>query len=533
MASTVSFVDRVNRGFKAFRKEYISAGLTEGTDLVFGEFESRRLRYDIYWRFYENTVYDHINKWAQKFMTDYALYEYTRPIYNPSMRLGDFWQTHLMGGVLDREAGDGEMKPSALPIIIPESNKEQDEYLRAAISQIWAWSRWQVEKDVMCLLGPVLGDVGLMVVDDAEHGEVYLDPVHPGTIKEVDLDRKGNVKAYEIVETRIDPEDSTGKKQVQYTELAIRDEDKVVYQTFRDASPYHWEGNPDAEWEEYYGFVPLVLMQHKDVGMDWGWSEIHSGRVKFIELDDIASKTHDHIRKTVDPMWFFSGVAKSNAEVSKTKTTPTSDRPQPGREELNAIYAHHPQAKANALVAEMDMAAVVSEIQKTLEEIERDYPELQYDIDRAIQTNSGRALRLARQRSEVKVVQRRPNYDDGAVRATQMAISIAAYRQYEGFEEYDLDSYKNGDLNHYIGNRTVYRLDPIDEAEIEEAFWTNAGLAVATGVPLLYYLEDKGWPPDKLSKLETAMEEQSEKEAELEVEEVGDTNTEEPLDESE
>lgn len=527
MAST-SFVDRVVRGFKAFRKEYIQSGLTEGTDIAFSDFEARRLRYDIFWRFYENTVYDHINKWSQKFMTDYGLYEYTRTIYNPAMRLGDFWQTHLMGGYLDPEAGDGKLKPSALPVIIPDNNKDQDENLRIAISQIWAWSRFQVKKDIMCLLGPVLGDIALMVVDDPLHEQVYVEIVHPGTIKEVDFDRKGNVKAYEIVETRLDPEDPNNKRQVIYLERATREGDEIIYQTYKDGSPYEWEGNPGEEWSESYGFIPLILIQHKDVGMEWGWSELHSGRLKFTEVDDLASKTHDQIRKSVDPMWFLSGVAKANADVARTKTTPTEDRPFPGREEINAIYAHHPQAKAQAMIAEIDLQAVVSEIKNMLEEIERDYPELQYDIDRAIQTNSGRALRLARQRSEVKVVQRRPNYDEGTVRALQMAISIAAYREYDDFIEYDLDSYKDGMLDFRIGNRTVYRLDPIDEAEIEEAFWENAILATQAGVPLIYYLRSKGWHEDDLAELESAIEEQKEEEEPVE---EAQSDNERPLDE--
>lgn len=508
-----SFVDRVVRGFKAFRKEYLSTGLTEGTDITFADFEARRLRYDIFWRFYENTAYDSINKWMQKYMSDYGLYEYTRPVYNPTSRLGDFWHTHLMGGYLDPEAGDGLIIPNALPILIPDENKDGDEDLRAAIAQVWNWSRWQAKKDIVGLLGTILGDMALYIVDDPVSKAVYIDLMHPGLIKDVDMDRRGNIKAYEIVETRIDPEDDRQKRQVQYTETATREGDNVVFRTYRDASPYHWDGNPGEEWSEAYGFIPLLLIQHKDVGMEWGWSELHSGRVKFMEMDDLSSKAHDQIRKSVDPPWFFSGVTRSSTSLEKSKTTPTSDRPQPGREEINAIFAHHPQAKAQALVSDLDMNAVVAEIKNMLEELERDYPELQYDIDRAIQTNSGRALRLARQRSEVKVIQRRPNYDDGVMRAIQMCISIAAYREYEGFTDWDLDSYQRGALDFRIGNRTVYRMDPIDEAEIEEAFWTNAGLAVEAGVPLLYYLESKGWHEDELSELEAALkiEEQKQK----------------------
>ena len=52
---------------------------------------------------------------------------------------------------------------------------------------------------------------------------------------------------------------------------------------------------------------------------------------------------------------------------------------------------------------------------------------------------------------------------------------------------------------------------------------------------LLFYLEDKGWHEDKLSGLETAIDEQSEKEAEMmeeaQNEEEANAKTTEPLDE--
>ena len=54
-------------------------------------------------------------------------------------------------------------------------------------------------------------------------------------------------------------------------------------------------------------------------------------------------------------------------------------------------------------------------------EIEKDYRELHLDENLAIQTGSSRAIRVARQKTEAKVIQRRPGYDDALVRADQIA----------------------------------------------------------------------------------------------------------------
>ncbi|GAG44503.1 unnamed protein product, partial [marine sediment metagenome] len=49
----------------------------------------------------DQSAYRDIHTWATAYRKQYALYKYIRPIYNPSYRLGEFWKTHLFGGLLD------------------------------------------------------------------------------------------------------------------------------------------------------------------------------------------------------------------------------------------------------------------------------------------------------------------------------------------------------------------------------------------------------------------------------------------------
>jgi hypothetical protein len=482
-------VTGVRAGVKAFREAGVSSDLFDQKD--FSDFDSRRLRYAMYWGFLENTAYRDIHTWARKMRADYGMYKYVRNIYNPSYRLASFWRQHLMGGQLDPAAGDGTTVPSALPIITANDD------LRPAIAQVWRWSNWQIKKGVFSLRGASLGDVALQVVDDRLRNKVYLQVIHPGIIQDVTLDPFGNVKGYVIQEKRTHPQ--TGRDVI-YTEIAERDGDLVVYRTLADGAPYAWNGE-QSEWVEPYGFVPMVLVQHNDVGMEWGWSELHPGLSKIREIDDIASKLGDQIRKAVDSPWLFAGVGKADSSPTITGADSSTTRPEPGREEVPALYAKDPNAKAQALVAPLDMVAVCGHISSLLAELERDYPELQMDIWSAAGDSSGKALRIARQRVAGKVNERRPTYDDALVRAQQMALAIGGYRSLPGFEGLDLGSYGAGKLDHHIGQRPVFEVDPLDDLETEGVFWTNAKTAKEAGLPLTTFLMEQGWDEERMKRL--------------------------------
>ncbi len=481
----------MSAGINAFREAYMSSGASPAESADFRDWGARRLRYDVLWAYFENSAYRDIHLWAKKYKADYGLYRYTRGIYNPSYRLAMFWATHLMGGALDPKAGDGSAEPSALPIAGATAS------LRRAIAQLWLWSNWQTTKDIYTLKGAVLGDIALKVTDDVERQKVYLQVVHPGLIKDVTLDPFGNVKGYTIEEERPDP---LGKQRsVTYTEVAFRDGDDVVYQTFLNTSPYGWNGMPP-EWAEPYGFVPLVVAQHHNVGLDWGWSELHPGLGKFREVDDLASKLHDQIRKAVETPWLIAGFPAPAATPTVGQTAASSTRPEPGREEVPILYGPT-GATATPLVAPLDIAATSAEIKEGLNELERDYPELSLLIKTASGDASGRALRVARQPVETKVQRRRPNYDNPLVRAHQMAVAIGGHRGYEGFRGFSLDSYAAGKLDHHIGKRPVFAVDPLDDLEEQSAFWTVASLADKSGYPIELYLQDAGWDQERIDRV--------------------------------
>jgi hypothetical protein len=126
------------------------------------------------------------------------------------------------------------------------------------------------------------------------------------------------------------------------------------------------------------------------------------------------------------------------------------------------------------------------------------------DIWQAGGDTSGKALRVARQRTETKVNQRRPNYDDGLKRAQQMAVAIGGFRGYEGYEGFGLGSYAAGDLEHHLAKRPVFAVDTLDDLERDQAFWAVAGQVKAAGGAgaLALWLKQRGWSEEQVKAVE-------------------------------
>lgn len=483
-------------GYKAFQSKFLGSDLLD--EQSFTNFNSRKLRYAILWAMYENNAYSKMQIWSQAYKSEYGLYRYTRNIYSPAYRIGEFWKSHLLAGKLDPDAGDGIAKPSALPIIT------DIDALRPAISQVWRWSNWQVQKDITSLWTSVMGDGVLQIIDDEVKGRVYIKPVNPGTLKDVEMDDFGNVKGYTLEEQRPDPRSGRHGSFVTYREIVYRDGDSVVYETYLNESLYAWDGE-SAEWSIEYGFVPMVVFQHNNVGLDFGWSELHPGLSKFREVDDLASKLSDQVRKMVDAPWLFSGVSAPATTPKTSGTTPSTNNPQSGREEVPALYGPV-GSDAKPLVAPLSIADSAQYIENILKVIEEDYPELNTDIHNVSGDISGRALRINRGPAETKVLQRRPNYDDALMRAQQMAVAIGGFRKYEKFTGFDLDSYGSGKLDHQIGDRPVFEKDPTEDLERDGQFWKVAEQAKTFGVPPLVYLKMQGWDKTKIAEIENSAE---------------------------
>jgi hypothetical protein len=522
------FLSAISHGWSAavgtYRKSaHTSSPIRDGRGVLedFDKLENRLFRYKFWWALYQNNAYDNVNAWAGRFKTDWAIYKNTRGCYNPCLRIGNFWATHIWTGRLDALKHNGRVADSACPIVTANNA------IREPIARLWRDSNWAVNKEITARTGGVLGDAPLRVEDDTRAGKVRILPVNPATVHWVRHDYQGNVDAYVIRERRWDPEfdpateDTVDQEVVDYEERCFRDGDTIHVETYTDGEPYKWNG-VSARYEEEYGFVPLVLIPHCKVLPDssWGWSEFQGGLTKIVEVDHVASNLHSQIRKASQPKWWVSGTAPPPTGTRFPVTAPTAAAPQPHEDELSMAYGGA-GSHAEALVYPLDIQFTSMEIQNQLSSIEKDYPELRFESARASGDASAKALREVRKACEAKVHGRRAGYDNALVRAHQMALSIGGMRGYDGYEAFDLGSFAAGDLDHSIGERTVFLLDPLDREEERNAKLTNWELAKRAGIPAEFYMKLAEFSEEEIDDFQRMLEEEQDRNMQQQVDLIG------------
>lgn len=484
---------------KAFQKTILTKDLLREDD--FGDFQTRRLRYDINWSFYENTAYDDLHKWAVAYRSQFGLGRYIQGIYNPVFRLVEFWVGHIWGGAYDRELGDGSSIKTSLPIEFAEGAKEQE--IKRALAQVYDWSNWQVNKNLVVRYGTALGDVGVRVVDDTSRQRIYYQVIHPGDIAEYEADPRGNVLDYTIEQERIDPEDPMGARTVVYREEVTNRDGVIQYITYKDGKEYPWF-NGKASWTQEYGFTPMVFLKHMNIGADWGWAEFQPIRAKIHVLDDVSTALNNWVRVNSHAPWLFSGIKKPKETPSTSGAVATTDSRYPVKDNMRALYGPM-GATAQELVSKMPVEEVGIWMGQLLEEIEKDFPELSKELWDAQET-SARAIRIKRQRTEKKAEERRATYDDALRRLNMMAMSIGARRGYEAFKGLSVNSYESGELNHFIAPRPVFATDELEDLEIEKSFWEAAKMAREAGFSLETWLARKGWTDDEINEWKNSEE---------------------------
>jgi hypothetical protein len=114
----------------------------------------------------------------------------------------------------------------------------------------------------------------------------------------------------------------------------------------------------------------------------------------------------------------------------------------------------------------------------------------------------GRALRVARERVEAMVSQRRAGYDDGLVRIHKMAISIRRHQEIPRPRDVrPRESFDNGLLDHTIGDRPVFAVDEMDRLEELKARAAVIKGFVDAGMPFESALREVGMSDEEIANV--------------------------------
>lgn len=470
-----------------FRKQQVvDKPITSNFDVT----NNRLARYALYWAFFESTQYESIQSFTTSLLDSEGLYEHIRPIYNPVSRLANFYIQHICGGVLDNDAGNGKIKPSSLPIVGASATTQK------AIATFWRTSQFATKKDLLPMYGAALGDAFISLEPNLANNGLACEVIHPSQVNLYETNSDGECVSYDITRIIYDYEKGRDRS---YRETALLTDQGVEYVTTLDnvASDIYGYGE---RWVADLPFIPIQHIKHMDRNRPFGWAEMHQKRRAIQELDDAASKLNDYIRKAVDPIWLFAGLRRPKKPHKNTTTTTTTDTR--AASSYLAVYTNNADAKAHALLANLDLEYVLQNIQAQIDDLESTYPELRVakgSTDAAGDV-SGRALLVARQDAEDKVITRRLNYDTGIVNLHKKAMFLGHRFGYEGYDQ-RVNYLDSSTLEHEIGHRPVFTPHASERSELTKSFWVNAHLARRAGVPLGIFLRNEGWEQDAIDEI--------------------------------
>lgn len=472
---------------------------------------SRNATYSQLFQYYSNNAFEDVASWA-RYRLNHNLYRHTRQIFNPVTRVIDFYAEHIYPGTLSESPVVEGGNQSAIPFSF-----DTPEELRRAIGQIWQWSNWQINQSVMVTYGSIMGNVLVEIIDDVKKGKIRYNVESPAVVKEIELDDYGNLESYVIEYVAQDRRIDGGKS---FTYAKEVQKDFIAY--YKDGELYDYTGQ-GAAIENPYGFVPAVWVKHLDpFGHIYGVPAIRSAIGKIDELNSIVSHTADHIHKQIESpriIWTDSEVKPLFASKRDKRDYKDFD----SRQE-QVLLKGKKDGKTDTLVGTLDPQTIVPIIEKMLDEIDSDYPEITL-YEKLREQNIVTAPGAERLMGDVRRKISRPaaNYDKGSEKLFQMGAAIGGWRASNGdwgnnltrqqrkFLPFDLSSYESGDLDLKIIERS---LTPISTKEQADEFQVRASAvaAVKEDLPIEEKLRKLGYRDEQIPAIaESWRKEQKEK----------------------
>lgn len=467
--------------FGGFRRVYADPSVVEGGGTL-----GQQPSYRLLWQYYSNEAFENVMAWGS-YKGQYHLYRQMRMFYNPTRRLCDFYATHLYPGVLAATPAD---MPDGTQMAIPLSDDTTPE-VRLALDQLWAWSRWQANKSVLCRYGAVAGSVLVEAIDDIDSGLVYMDVLWPSLVSYLDLSPTGEIIAYSL-------------------SYPARDENNVLYEYrkdvdaytiafFKDEKPFDYgEG---LSYDNPYGFVPAVWIKHKDLGSNMGAPAIHGTIGKIDELNSLASHIHDQVHKVIGApivLWTNGKVGSlftqgANASAQKVRKRPGSNPNDPDDldREGTMMLTGPEGGRVDTLAGQLQLKEAAEHLTMLLTEIEADHPEVaMYRELRSMSQVTGPAASRLMGDVAMNVGEAAANYDAGCAQVFAMCLAIGGWRVNNGdwgdaptaeqavFAPFNLDLYRTRDLKIRILPRALIALNEIEALELQQLRDT-----IAAGVP--------------------------------------------------
>ena len=404
-----------------------------------------------------------------------------RSLRNPANRAVEFHVTHTWPGSLQR----------ALPLVGASPQ------LAKAIGQLWAWSNWEVKKQLAVRWFALFGDwfckVAARPNAQGRPASVYLQNIKPEMVTDFELDERGN-----LVSIRLDWLTGEGPNALATTELWSKQQGYALYQGRRPLGDQQNRlgqplvRRPLADFG--IDFVPFVHASFIDIGEKRGMGVFAHALDKIDEVNRMSTRLHQLIFRYNRPTLALlaNGTDAAGRPLPPPRLfgegalAPTDETDADG--EMLSLPGN---SRIEYLVPPLNYSAHLDAIGAMAAELEEDLPELAYYRQRELGSNlSGKAVRLLLAQAVNRTAEARGNLEAALVRAHKMALTMGAQAGlFAG-----IGNYAAGNFEHSFAERDVLPLSAEERA-------ATLASEVAAGVPLPLAAQRQGWYPAELGQL--------------------------------
>jgi hypothetical protein len=410
-----------------------------------------------------------------------------RALRQSAHRSVEFFVSTIWPGVL----------PDALPIEVDEGANAA---IVPAIEQVWQWSNWSSQKQVVIRKAAAMGEVFVKVAQTPNGSRVYFQLIDPRHVIELDTDERGYLTRIrvDVPKTEQDSRDRSRLKALTRTEVwektvtyfddgtqtvagGVRvwehdkgdepDLDKLDGFLPAESKTFAEMGPPGAPLT----FIPIVQCQWQDRGEQHGAGAYVHAVEKLLEADRIVSRLHQQLYRANTETWVLEAAGRVDSlgreipppQVDGLSGSSTRDdgRVQVGDSRLVRVPSGWTMQPKIAPINYADALAIAD---AHVQEIRRDLPELAYFDATELGANaSGRARRIHLAPAIDRALEARANCEEALIRLNQMALTIGQNAGLPLFR--NLGTFEKGAFAHRFAKRDVLPPDRLEEAQADLA----------------------------------------------------------------
>lgn len=401
-------------------------------------------------------------------------------MFNPVSEIVDVYQNVFAGGFGDE--------------IIAEPG-DQATAIDEPLKQIWRWSNMDQEKLLICKYAALHGTVGIRIVaespDDPARRRIYIKAEHPRIIRDVQLDRRGNVEA--ILLEYDDAEGLDENKVVTtYRELLTKEEFTVWI--VEHNVPRLKDGYPIPN---ELGVVPYVLLNHMPSGSDWGLNAFYRSRPLIDRINYLQAhinlQIHRHVRAKL-------AIAASSAPPTEIPMDDTSIA------FFNTTSGGSPPV-FQWLIAPLNLADAITQEGVLKVQVADKQPELKALAGEFVPDQSGETVIQLRKPAESLIKATRAIYEDALVRVDMLALSMGIVHGFwdlgtgSGTRESADRAYREGFEDHRFNTRELLPMAESERLAMQE-------IKQRIGYSRQRLLREQGMSDDDIDQNEDELKEQ-------------------------